>query len=392
MGSAPVGNRPPPRRLLQRVAVLSTVGQSRGLPKAHNQDSFLVEQLALSGGPGSSRSAPAATLVGVFDGHGQNGHKVAGLVASAVQEHISLALHQAASMSSASYSDEDACVPLVDRGLWWDTDPASTCSNLSSAAALATEDLVLTPTSAQSGLEQTFSRVAESVAAASSSLTYQSGSTAVLCLILQDSVVAAWAGDSRAVVGKRAEGEWYATQLTQDHKPNRLSEMARIVAAGGRVSRPHPAGPFRVCLPGYGERTALSVARAFGDFELARIGIVPTPEFAVFTRSAAAASSAAGPTAAAASNNTVPFGRAPPASCSSARACAPATETAQEILLVASDGLWEVVGNEEAIELAAAAGSPTAGAAQLAELAKCRWAEHSGSRHQDDITVAVVYL
>ena len=160
----------------------------------------------------------------------------------------------------------------------------------------------------------------------------------------------------------------------------------------------HCAGPFRVCLPGYGERNALSVARAFGDFELAKIGIVPTPEFAVIARSPAVAfSSVAAPTAAAATSNAVPYSHASPPSCPATSTSAQATdaqanETAAEILLVASDGLWEVVGNEEAIEVAAAAGSPAAGAAQLVELAKCRWVELCGSRHQDDITVAVVYL
>lgn len=53
------------------------------------------------------------------------------------------------------------------------------------------------------------------------------------------SVVAAWAGDSRAVVGSvQSGGSYTATQLTKDHKPNNLSEMARIMAAGGKVARP----------------------------------------------------------------------------------------------------------------------------------------------------------
>lgn len=71
------------------------------------------------------------------------------------------------------------------------------------------------------------------------------------------SVVAAWAGDSRAVLGTLDGSEYYVTH-TQDHKPGRLQEMARILAAGGKVMRSgsdkrgHPTGElgpgaWRVC-------------------------------------------------------------------------------------------------------------------------------------------------
>lgn len=44
---------------------------------------------------------------------------------------------------------------------------------------------------------------------------------------------------------------------------------------------PPPAGPFRIFLPGQWA-PGLAVARAFGDFMASCIGVVPTPEFAVF--------------------------------------------------------------------------------------------------------------
>lgn len=62
----------------------------------------------------------------------------------------------------------------------------------------------------------------------------------------------------------------------QDHKPNDLHEMARIVAAGGKVARSQagklgPQGPYRVFLP-QGLSPGLAVARAFGDMLLAKVG------------------------------------------------------------------------------------------------------------------------
>lgn len=54
-------------------------------------------------------------------------------------------------------------------------------------------------------------------------------------------IVAAWAGDSRAVVGTRRSGQsgggYEAHELTADHKPDSPSELARIAAAGGRIDR-----------------------------------------------------------------------------------------------------------------------------------------------------------
>jgi serine/threonine protein phosphatase PrpC len=50
------------------------------------------------------------------------------------------------------------------------------------------------------------------------------------------SVVAAWAGDSRAVIGTAEEGgDYSATQLTEDHTPHVTSEAMRIFEAGGWV-------------------------------------------------------------------------------------------------------------------------------------------------------------
>lgn len=52
----------------------------------------------------------------------------------------------------------------------------------------------------------------------------------------------------------------------------------------------------------------------------------------------------------------------------------------------------QVVENQEAVELVAAAGSAEAGAQRLLEAAQQEWALRTGSLHCDDITVAVVLL
>ncbi|XP_030948605.1 probable protein phosphatase 2C 75 isoform X2 [Quercus lobata] len=57
------------------------------------------------------------------------------------------------------------------------------------------------------------------------------GSTAVVALLTPDHIVVANCGDSRAVLCRGG----VAIPLSQDHKPDRSDELARIEAAGGRV-------------------------------------------------------------------------------------------------------------------------------------------------------------
>ena len=116
------------------------------------------------------------------------------------------------------------------------------------------------------------------------------------------------------------------------------------VPASGPAGRPAPS---------------LSVTRCFGDTDLAAAGVVPRPDVAVFPRRA-------------------PWPGAAPA---------PA-----QVLILASDGLWEVVSNEEAVGLAAAAPSAEAASEALLAAARARWADRLGSAFADDVTVITAFL
>lgn len=70
----------------------------------------------------------------------------------------------------------------------------------------------------------------------------------------------------------------------------------------------------------------------------------------------------------------------------------PAPAGARHLLIVASDGLWEVVGSGQALAVAAAAGTPAAAAAALADLARRRGVACKGGRILDDCTVAVAFV
>jgi serine/threonine protein phosphatase PrpC len=120
-----------------------------------------------------------------------------------------------------------------------------------------------------------------------------------------------------------------------------------------------------VFLPAGRTSPGLSIARAFGDILLSSVGVVPTPDFAVFPLTT------------------------PPADSDAADA-APAGP--RHVLIVASDGLWEFVSSQAAVDIAAAAGSPERAAELLAEAGQQGWEAAYGQLHCDDITVAVAYL
>jgi serine/threonine protein phosphatase PrpC len=62
-----------------------------------------------------------------------------------------------------------------------------------------------------------------------------SGATATVSVLSPSHITSAWVGDSRAVLGRREDGAVRAYDLTNDHKPDLPEETARIVASGGRV-------------------------------------------------------------------------------------------------------------------------------------------------------------
>jgi len=98
------------------------------------------------------------------------------------------------------------------------------------------------------------------------------GSTGICCILLRPAtpggrrrLMVVNVGDSRAAM-VHAEGS--ARPLSEDHKPNRPDERARVEAAGGHVIF---AGCWRV-------QGDLAVSRAFGDCHLKRCGAMAEPE------------------------------------------------------------------------------------------------------------------
>ncbi|CAN1267674.1 Probable protein phosphatase 2C 76 [Linum perenne] len=153
------------------------------------------------------------------------------------------------------------------------------------------------------------------------------GSTASTAVLVGDHLYVANVGDSRTVVSKSGK----AIALSEDHKPNRIDERKRIESAGGIVMW---AGTWRV-------GGVLAMSRAFGDRMLKQY-VVAEPEIQDLK-----------------------------------------LDDEFELLVLASDGLWDVISNEDAISLARTEEDPEASAKKLVETAFTR-----GSA--DNITCIVV--
>lgn len=163
------------------------------------------------------------------------------------------------------------------------------------------------------------------------------GSCCVTALIRKGELVVSNAGDCRAVISRGGVG----VALTSDHRPSREDEKSRIVALGGYVDCSR-GGVWRI-------NGSLAVSRGIGDEHLKQ-WVTAEPETKVL-----------------------------------------AIEPDFEFLILASDGLWDKVSNQEAVDVVRANGE---GIGKLEALAVCKkLAELSVSRGSlDDISVMLIPL
>lgn len=126
------------------------------------------------------------------------------------------------------------------------------------------------------------------------------GATAVSVLVRGNKVVVANTGDSRCVMSKRGQ----ARALTLDHKPILFEEAKRIIKAGGFVRDNRING-------------ALNVSRTLGDLDFKRNTDLPATEQMVV-----------------ATPDIEEF----------------SLEEGDEFLVIACDGIWDVLTNQEAVD------------------------------------------
>ena len=200
-----------------------------------------------------------------------------------------------------------------------------------------------------------------------------SGSTAILT-VLQNTdkgrvVTTGWVGDSRAVLARTRPPQQHGQRappgsangllpvpLTKDHKPTdpkertRLQE-ARAIVRPSRVINPHTGAWIEVGAVRVWDSSQIygvAMSRSLGDMQVHPF-LIPTPE--VSTR---------------------------------------LLDEKDRLLVLATDGVWDVMDNDEAIT-AAAQGAPQAVSKEIVDICAKRWDSQMPGR-RDDITAVVVDL
>jgi len=219
-------------------------------------------------------------------------------------------------------------------------------------AYLPSDDLVKAMKLAlKQGIEQTIASLEQSEI----DLSF-SGSTLICVLVVGDTLVCANIGDSRAILGTLNDLGWQRVSMSRDHKPELDKETKRILNSGGRIAKYQDAlgqesGPMRVWLRDQ-DIPGLAMSRSIGDNIAKQAGVVDSPEFKWLTL---------------ARND--------------------------KFIVLASDGLWEVITNEECVKIVGELynlGNTEVCCENLVKKALSRWKRQS--EVVDDITVIVLFL
>ncbi|KAL4556238.1 hypothetical protein LXL04_038882 [Taraxacum kok-saghyz] len=179
-----------------------------------------------------------------------------------------------------------------------------------------------------------------------------SGTTALAAVRQGDHFVIANVGDSRAVLAMTGDdGGLIPVQLTTDFKPNLPQEVERIVECNGRVfCLEDEPGVHRVWLPNE-ESPGLAMSRAFGDYCIKDFGLISVPE--VVQRD---------------------------------------ITSQDQFIVLASDGVWDVVSNEEAVEIVASTEDKAKSAKRLVDRAVRGWKQKRKGIAIDDISAICVFF
>ncbi|CAM8888685.1 unnamed protein product [Rhodiola kirilowii] len=182
--------------------------------------------------------------------------------------------------------------------------------------------------------------------------SYSSGTTALSIVTQGEMMVIANVGDSRAVLASMADdGSLVAVQLTVDFKPNLPQECKRITESNGRVfCLEDEPGVHRVWMP-YDESPGLAMSRAFGDHCVKDFGLISVPD--VTQRH---------------------------------------ITSRDQFVVLATDGVWDVMSNQEAIQIVWSTPNRADSAKSLVKWAVRGWKHKKRGIAMDDISVICLFF
>ncbi|XWS39490.1 hypothetical protein CRYUN_Cryun18bG0059100 [Craigia yunnanensis] len=296
--------------------------------KGVNQDAMIVWEDFMS---------EDVTFCGVFDGHGPHGHLVARKVRDALPLKLLSSMHMY--QSSQNGSGRTCFKGNSKKSDGGDSEKDGSAEDRLNSLW-------------REAFMKSYKAMYKELRSHPNLDCFCSGSTAVTIVKQGSNLFMGYIGDSRAIMGsKDSNDSMVAIQLTVDLKPDLPREAERIKRCKGRVfALQDEPEVSRVWLP-FDDAPGLAMARAFGDFCLKEYGVISIPEF---------------------SHQAL-------------------TERDQFIVL-ASDGIWDVLSNEEVVEIVSSAPTRSSAARILVDSAASEWKLKYPTSKMDDCAVVCLFL
>ncbi|KAK7340374.1 hypothetical protein VNO77_21076 [Canavalia gladiata] len=334
-------HRIPGRIFLNGSSQVASLFTQQG-KKGTNQDAMIVWE--------NFCSRQDTIFCGVFDGHGPFGHMVAKRVRDSLP--LKLNAHWELNVSGEEVLKE---ISINTAGSMNSEESAFASADEESRTSIDAEETEKQPEIFQTLKEsflKAFKVMDRELKTHQSIDCFCSGTTAVTLVKQGHDLIIGNVGDSRAVLGTREkDNSLVAVQLTVDLKPNLPAEAERIHKCKGRVFALHDEPEVaRVWLPN-NDSPGLAMARAFGDFCLKDFGLISVPE--------------------------VSYRRL--------------TEK-DEFVVLATDGIWDVLTNKEVVDIVAAAPRRSSAARALVESAVRSWRYKYPTSKVDDCAVVCLFL
>ncbi|KAJ0014623.1 hypothetical protein Pint_21253 [Pistacia integerrima] len=310
--------------------------------KGTNQDAMIVWE--------NFAARTDTVFCGVFDGHGPYGHMVAKRVRDSLP--LKLSSHWEVNITSEEVLRE---ISLNTAGSLNSEDTAFVSADEESRASIDLEETEKSPEIFQTLKEsflKAFKVMDRELRIHANIDCFCSGTTAVTLVKQGQYLVIGNVGDSRAILGTRDKNDsLIAVQLTVDLKPNLPAEAERIRKCRGRVFALHDEPEVaRVWLPN-NDSPGLAMARAFGDFCLKDFGLISVPDIS----------------------------------------CRRLTDK-DEFIVLATDGIWDVLSNKEVVDIIASAPARASAARALVESAVRAWRYKYPTSKVDDCAVVCLFL
>ncbi|CAI5943677.1 unnamed protein product [Closterium sp. NIES-64] len=337
---------PPP------VATVSPYGHlDKSAPLMAPASDQLLQRLGVNGGSSKSKgSSGKVHPLGVAPGYGGGGDGGSGGFGMTLQR-------------SRSANSLENSAPRGSVSPYHSTPSSASSAAAAAAAAVAEASREASKAQVERAFRRAFLEMDDELRSHPHVDGHVSGSTAVVAALLGRRLVVASIGDSRAVLAYRCKAGHAAPgtapaingmqckPLTNDHKCSVASERKRIEQAGGRVqASEHEPWTPRIWLPR--ERSpGLVPSRAFGDFVVKDYGVIAEPDILIRHLT-----------------------------------------SEDEFIILASDGLWDVMTPQEAMSAVLSAPTRQTAARHLIAQARSLWAARHQSVRPDDCTAVVLFL